>query len=73
MSNLNNHTKKLFKNFCIEFEGVNPQKLDFFTYATILSWFINCNNLKQLNNELKTILKELYLLEIKDPVKYLDY
>jgi len=73
---LNNHTKKLLKNFVYEFEGCSLQELqknDLFIYCKILNLFAAANDLKQLNIDLYYFLKDLYLFEIKDPVKYLDY
>lgn len=73
---LNNYTKKLLKNFVYEFEGCSLQELqknDLFIYCKILNLFAAANDLKELNNDLYYTLKELYLIEIKDPVKFLNY
>ena len=70
---LNNYTKKLLKNFVMEFEGVNLQELDIFLYCKILNVFVEANDLKQLNKELSIFLKELYMLDIKNVVEFLNY
>ena len=74
---MNNVIKKIFYNFCIEFEGQRtPQQIaaeDLRHYTTLLKWFTRDDTLDQLNDELQYILKELYLIDIKDPVKMLFY
>lgn len=73
---MNNFRKKIFNNFCVEFEGCSAaelEKIDLMMYTTILKWFTRDSTLEQLNDELYYILKELYLIDINNPVKYLHY
>lgn len=67
---MDNFTKKVFKNFLNEFEEAPA---DPFIYSLYLQVFAGAKNLQELNQELEIILKELLLIEFKNPVKELYY
>ena len=70
---LNNFTKKLLRNFFNEFEGVEPEEADPLIYVMVLKFFIRNKTITGLNEDLKITLKELYIIDIENPVEFLNY
>lgn len=73
---MDNYRKKIFNNFCEEFEGCSAAELEknnIFQYCMILNWIARPTSLKELNEDLVYIIDELYLLRVDNPLKFLFY